>query len=172
LIPVSLTPKYLISLSGLVVLSLLLALAFRDLPNWNLVLLLLFSFSSGFAFGTLLKKETSLPIEEVLLIGFAALSVSLGVGQAIRLDNLALLRVTRVSCWLYLGIWVLLGLGTVDGAIRASLGLVGSLSFSLSVAIWSSNLKGRLSLPTPALALELYLLSINLIIAGWALLAA
>jgi hypothetical protein len=105
----------------------------------------------------------------VWLTGIAALSLSLAVGQAIRLDNPILQRAALISCWAYLGLWAFVGLRLLESPDQTRIALMGIFIFLLSAAIWSSHLKTRLSLPSPTLALELYLYSVNLLIAGWVL---
>jgi hypothetical protein len=97
------------------------------------------------------------------------LGIALISGQILRFESLALRKGIWASSWLYVGIWILMGLGFLDSAIQASLSLAGLLLFWLASALWSFSLNKRLFSSAPALALELNLLFVNMLIAVWAL---
>lgn len=154
---------------GLVMICLLLALAFQDVSNWNLGLFFAHCFATGVGFRIFLPEQDVLPLAQVLCIGTAILGIALISGQILRFESLALRKGIWVSSWLYVGIWILMGLGFLDSSIQASLSLAGLLLFWLASAIWSFSLKRRPFSSAPALALELNLLFVNMLIAVWAL---
>ena len=154
---------------GLMIICLLLTLALKDVSNWNLGLFFAYCFATGVGFRIFLPKQAVLPLAQVLSIGTVSLGTALISGQVLCLESLALRKGIWASSWLYIGIWILMGLGFLNSSIQASLSLAGLLLFWLASALWSFSLKRRHFSSAPALALELNLLFVNILIAVWAL---
>ena len=140
---------------------------FRGVGGWNIALLIGFSVIAGAFLGSVFPSEEGLSWTMALLATLGILFLAAGVGNwlGIRLQGLGV--TLWIGSWGYLLGWVLLALLDSSTMLQTIWAFAGLIIFGGLAATWFANLMTSEEQPnTVSLAIDLFIVGLNLFVAG------
>lgn len=166
ILPFDVTSRWTLPLLWTGVLLFVALTTFKESPGWNIGLLLAFALVAGFLISGLKLASGPASWPSMLLITTALLVLSAGIGAVMRGRAGWLGMGSWALTWSYLAGWGLISLVHLGGTIQILWASAGMILFCVLCAIWFSELEARLRPGFGAgLAVELYLLALNLTLA-------
>ena len=140
---------------------------FREAGGWNIGLLIGFGVIAGAFLGSIFPAEADLSWGMALLVALGILFLAAGVGNwlGIRLQGLA--ATLWIGSWGYLLGWILLALLDSSTMLQTIWAFAGLIIFGGLAATWFANLMtSEEHQKHVSLAIDLFILGLNLFVAG------
>jgi FtsH-binding integral membrane protein len=163
ILPFDVTSRWTLPLLWTGVLLFVALTTFKETPGWNIGLLLAFALVAGCLISGLKLGSRPVNWPSTLLIMTTLLALSAVVGGKTRGRAGWLGMGLWALTWVYLAGWGLISLLHLGGTTQILWASAGTILFCVLSAIWFSELEARLHPGSgAALAVELYILALNL----------
>ena len=142
-------------------------ITFRETSGYNFGLLLGFSFVAGSFLGTLFPQQGDFSWGTALMAALGVIFLSAAIGSSMG-ERIASLRVGLwIASWIYLLGWVLIAALDLASLVQTLWGLLGMLIFGGLAGSWFASLiSTKPSTSSVSLAIDLYVLGLNLLVAA------
>lgn len=147
-------------------------ITFRETRGWNIALLLSFGVIAGGFLGSIFPEGTGVSWVMALLTGLGVIFLAAGIGNwlGVRLRGLGV--GLWIGSWIYLLGWVLLALTDSSSTLQTLWAAAGMVIFGGLAASWFANLvTTEQQSSNVSLAIDLFVLGLNLFVAGRVLLS-
>lgn len=148
-------------------------ITFRETRGWNIALLIGFGVIAGGFLGSIFPEGTGTSWAMALLATLGVIFLAAGVGNWLGVHLRRLGLGLWIGSWVYLLGWVLLAVTDSSPTLQTLWALAGMAIFGGMAAAWFANLMTtEQQSSNVSLAIDLFVLGLNLFVAGRVLLAA